>query len=68
MILGQGAKIENLSILKLMNESEDDALQVKLSTLLDLVLNICSNIIRVNVKGQEEFAHILSDLKIDRKT
>ena len=68
MLLGTGAKTENLSLIKLMNESEDDTLQVKLSTLLDIVLNLCASIVKVNVKGQEEFAHVLSDLKIDRPT
>ena len=68
MLLGTGAKTENLSLIKLMNESEDDGLQVKLSTLLDIVLNICASIVKVNLKGQEEFAHVLSDLKIDRPT
>jgi hypothetical protein len=35
--------------------------------LLEIVLNLCSSIIKVNVKGVEEFAHVLSDLGIDRK-
>ena len=66
MILSTGAKSENFKLLKDMEAMEDDQLQIKLNLLLEIVLNICSSIIKVNVKGIEEFAHVLSDLGVDR--
>ena len=67
MILSSGAKAENFRLLKEMETLEDDQLQIKLNLLLEIVLNICASVIKVNVKGIEEFAHVLSDLGIDRK-
>ena len=55
MLLSSGAKTENIIILKEMAESEDDALQVKIDQLLDITLNICSSIIKSNLKGKVEF-------------
>ena len=66
MLLSSGAKTENLSLLREMAESEDDALQIKIDTLLDIVLNLCASIIRANIKGQTEFTHILTDLGLDK--
>ena len=62
MLLSSGAKTENIIILKEMAESEDDALQVKIDQLLDITLNICSSIIKSNLKGTVEFQLILNDL------
>ena len=45
-----------------MAESEDDGMQIKIDQLLDLTLNICASIIKVNLRGTEELAHILKDL------
>ena len=56
--------MDQLSILKEMSESQDDGLQVKMDTLLDIVLNICSLIIKQNVNGTSEFALILNDLGV----
>ena len=49
-----------------MEASEDDQQQIQLNILIDLVLNICSTVVRINVKGIEEFAHVLADLGIQR--
>ena len=68
MLLSTGAKTENFPLLKELEESEDDQHQINLNLLLDIVLNICGSIIKVNLKGLEEFAHVLSDLGLDRKT
>ena len=46
---------------------EDDQLQIKLNLLMEIVLNLCSSIVKVNLKGVEEFAHVLADLGIERK-
>ena len=64
MILSSGAKMEGLSLLKEMAESQDDGLQVKIDTLLDITLNICSQIIKQNVRGTSEFTLILNDLGV----
>ena len=58
-MLSSGAKTENLKLLKEMEAMEDDDLQIKLNLLIEVVLNICSNIIKVNVRGIEEFSHVL---------
>lgn len=62
MLLSTGGKSESFPLLKEMEESEDDQQQVNLNCLLDIVLNICGQIIKINVKGAEEFASILADL------
>jgi hypothetical protein len=46
MILSTGAKMDSLSLLKEMAESQDDGLQVKIDTLLDITLNLCATIIK----------------------
>ena len=56
--------MESLSLLKEMADSEDDGLQVKIDTLFDIVLNLCSIIIKQNVRGTSEFSLILNDLGI----
>ena len=50
-----GTKTENLSLLKEISELEDDGLKVQLDTCLEIVLNLCHQIIKVNLKGPEEF-------------
>ena len=60
-----GTKVENLTILKEMSEIEDDSIKVQLNTCLDIVLNICSQIIKVNLRGAEEFQTVLDDLGVD---
>lgn len=45
---------------------EDETLQTKLNTLLEIVLNICASVIKVNISEIEEFSHVLSDLGIER--
>ena len=66
-MLSTGAKTDNFSLLKEMASIEDDSLSIQLNTLIEIVLNICSSLIKVNIKLVEEFAHVLSDLGIDRK-
>jgi hypothetical protein len=63
--LSSGAKTENLKLLKEMEEMEDDELQVKLNLLIEIVLNICASVVKVNLRGIEEFSHVLQDLGID---
>jgi hypothetical protein len=65
LILSSGAKTENLKLLKEMEEMEDDELQVKLNLLIEIVLNICASVVKVNLRGIEEFSHVLQDLGID---
>ena len=48
-----------------MAESQDDGLQLKIDQLFDIVLNLCQAIIKANVKGVEEFSHILNDLQLE---
>ena len=55
-------------LLKQIEECEDETQQVKLNILMEIVLNICAQIIKVNIRGQEEFAHVLSELGIDQAT
>ena len=66
MLLSTGAKTENFPLLKEMEDSEDDQAQVNLNCLIDIVLNICGQILKVNLKGSEEFSTILSDLGLDK--
>ena len=55
MILSTGAKQENFTLLKQIEESEDEALSHKLNILLELTLNICASIVKSNLKLPEEF-------------
>jgi len=64
MLLSVGTKIENLSLLKEMAETADDVLQIKIDSLLNIVLNLCASIIKANVKGIIEFKLILNELGI----
>ena len=67
MLLSTGAKTENFELLKMIEESEDEALQQKFDVLLEIVLNICAQTIKLNVKGNEEMAHILTELGVQQK-
>lgn len=66
LILSSSAKTENLKLLKDMEAMEDDALQIRLNLLIEIVLNICASVVKVNLKGIEEFSHVLSELGIER--
>ena len=35
--------------------------------MLEIVLNICAQVIKMNVKGNEEMSHVLGDLGIKQK-
>lgn len=67
MLLSTGAKTENFPLLKMIEESEDETMQQKFDVLLEIVLNICAQSIKLNVKGNEEMAHVLSELGISPK-
>ena len=67
MLLSTGAKTENFPLLKMIEESEDETMQQKFDVLLEIVLNICAQSIKLNVKGNEEMAHVLSELGINPK-
>ena len=49
-----------------MEAMEDDDLQIKLNVLIEIVLNICSSIVKVNLRGMEEFSHVLQDIGLER--
>lgn len=67
MLLSTGAKTENFTLLKQIEESEDETMQQKFDVLLEIVLNICAQTIKMNVRGNEEMSHVLSDLGIKQK-
>jgi hypothetical protein len=67
MLLSTGAKTENFALLKMIEESEDESLQQKFDVLLEIVLNICAQSIKLNVKGNEEMAHVLGELGVQPK-
>lgn len=46
MILTQGAKLENIALLKQMAESEDDSLTMKMDKCIEITLNLCASIIK----------------------
>lgn len=65
MLLSQGAKIESITLLKQMSETQDDALQVKMDKCLELTLTLCAQIIKQNIRGAIEFSNVVKDLGID---
>mmetsp|Transcript_2677 Transcript_2677/g.4507 ORF Transcript_2677/g.4507 Transcript_2677/m.4507 type:complete len:141 (-) Transcript_2677:490-912(-) len=66
MLLSQGAKSDNFTLLKEMEASEDDAFTLKMNVLLEVALNLSASVVKANIKGVEEFAAILQDLGIDQ--
>lgn len=66
MLLSTGAKTENFALLKQIEASEDESWQQKFDVLLEIVLNICAQTIKINVKGTEEMAHVLGDLGVEQ--
>lgn len=61
MLLSSQAKIENFNLLKQISTTNDGSEQ-QLSDLLNAILAVCSHIFKANVKGLEEFSHIVDDL------
>ena len=61
MLTSTGAKQDNFALLSTITETEG------LSTVFDVVLNLCALVFKLNVKGAEEFQLILDDLGLKGK-
>ena len=69
VLTSAGAKVDNFKILRqLQSVSQDEAgeiteeVQQQLASLFDVVLNICAQVFRMGVKGQDEFQLVLDDI------
>ena len=61
MLTSTGAKQDNFALLSTIAETEG------LSTVFDVVLNLCALVFKLNVKGAEEFQLVLDDLGLKGK-
>ena len=65
LLLSQGAKTESFNLLKSLgdpNNAEAD----QLNNAYNAILAICTQVIKVNLKGQEEFQPILDEIGVPR--
>lgn len=58
VLLSNGAKIENFKVLSQL-QGED---ATELSQVVDIVLNVCAQVVRSGIKGSDEFKKVLEDL------
>jgi len=61
LILSTGAKTDGFHLIKTLSDP-NNANADGLNALINVVLILCTNIFRANLKGQEEFSHIIDEL------
>ena len=65
MLLSSGAKTDNFTLLKQIEASEDEAMAQQFNVLLEIVLNLAAQVLKMNLKAREEFAIVLQELGLD---
>ncbi len=67
MLLSAQTKQDNFNLIKAISDPDNTQAE-ELSNLFNSCLSISSHVIKANLKGQEEFSHIIEELGLKSKS